>query len=70
VGGFEAPIAQECSGPQCAVGVASGVIGIPAGIVAMLAGFALRARRSAPPPPLTSGPSTAYWAGGEGAGLR
>lgn len=68
VGGFGSPIPQACSGPQCAVGVSSGLYAIPVGIFAMIFGFAMRAMRSKQPPP-PSGP-TVYWAGGDNAGLR
>ena len=63
VGGFGFPVAQVCSGPQCAVGVGSGVIGIPVGVLALIVGLMLRARRGAPPP-VTSGQGPVYWAGG------
>jgi uncharacterized protein YjbI with pentapeptide repeats len=65
VGGFGTPVTQVCSGPQCAVGVASGVIGIPVGVLALIVGLMLRARRGAPPP-VTSGQGPVYWAGGGG----
>jgi hypothetical protein len=40
-----APITQACSGPQCAVGVSSGFIGLFGGIVAMMVGASLRRGR-------------------------
>jgi hypothetical protein len=40
-----APVAQACSGPQCPVGVASGPIGLFAGVLVMLIGASLRRGR-------------------------
>jgi Pentapeptide repeats (8 copies) len=40
-----APIAQACTGPQCAVGVSSGIVGLIAGIVVMMIGGSLRGGR-------------------------
>lgn len=68
VGGFGSPVPQACSGPQCAVGIDSGLVGIFAGVFALLFGMAMRARRTARPP-VASGPSTAYLPGGGSAGL-
>lgn len=42
VGGFGAPVAKICSGPQCAIGVGSGFFGIFGGIIVILAGFGVR----------------------------
>jgi Pentapeptide repeats (8 copies) len=41
-GGFGAPVSQTCSGPQCAVGVNSGAVGVIAGIFVLLIGLAMR----------------------------
>ncbi len=68
LGGSGSPIPQACSGPQCAVGVASGAWAIPVGVFAVIIGLAMRAMRSKQPPP-PSGP-TVYWAGGDSAGMR
>ncbi|HXP21507.1 MAG TPA: pentapeptide repeat-containing protein [Streptosporangiaceae bacterium] len=43
VGGFGAPLQQTCSGPLCAVGVASGFIGLFGGILLIIVGFGVRA---------------------------
>ena len=40
-----APIAQACAGPQCAVGVSSGIVGLIVGIVVMMIGGSLRGGR-------------------------
>jgi uncharacterized protein YjbI with pentapeptide repeats len=40
-----APVAQACAGPQCAVGVSSGIVGLIGGIVAMMIGGSLRGGR-------------------------
>jgi hypothetical protein len=40
-----APVAQACTGPQCAVGVSSGFVGLIAGIVVMMIGGSLRGTR-------------------------
>ena len=45
VGGFGPPVTQTCSGPQCAVGVNSGLVGVFAGIFVFLIGLALRRGR-------------------------
>jgi uncharacterized protein YjbI with pentapeptide repeats len=42
VGGFGTPVQQTCSGPLCAVGVASGFVGLFGGIVLLLVGFGVR----------------------------
>jgi hypothetical protein len=43
------PVTQTCTGPQCAVGVDSGLIGVFGGIIVLLIGASLIRRRAARP---------------------
>jgi hypothetical protein len=43
---FGPPVTQTCSGPQCAVGVSSGVVGLVIGIIVLPFGMGVRNGRS------------------------
>ena len=49
-GGFGAPVTQTCSGPLCAVGVGSGMVGAFAGILVILIGLAMSVPVACPAP--------------------